>query len=337
MLRSYLPLLCTLWLPGAVFAYPHSESVHPKASNSSVSIYQDVPGPPNLENLVVRRNGDILVTSYASPSIYRIVPNTSVPSVAVAQIPNATALTGIMELLDNVFIVAAASPKTVGSNSVWKLDMRHEGSKNESVHAPAHLSLLAQIPFAQELNGMTRLAKNDTSHILISDSGAGNVIRLNVDTGEYAVVISDPTMLPKSDGINVGVNGIHTWGDELFYISLDQGIFAKVPISLSTGAAEGPADIIINGTLEFPDDFALSRDGLTAWIAENGVFVLIEVDISAKTSRVKLNNTLLASTSSAALGRSCSNWDSIYITGAELDGNGTAVRGRVLEAKLDTL
>jgi hypothetical protein len=196
---------------------------------------------------------------------------------------------------------------------------------------------LARIPFAQVLNGMTRLAKNDTSHVLISDSAAGNVIRLNVVTGDYAVVISDPTMLPISDGINVGVNGIHTWGDQLFYISLDQGIFAKIPISLSTGAAKGPADIIINGTLEFPDDFALSRDGLTAWVAENGVFVLMEVDILAKTSRVKFNNTLLASTSSAALGRSCSNWDSIYITGAKLGANGTAVQGRVFEAKLDTL
>ncbi|KAJ8071194.1 hypothetical protein OCU04_001532 [Sclerotinia nivalis] len=225
----------------------------------------------------------------------------------------------------------------LGSNAVWRLDMRPEESKNGNVYASAHLSLSARIPSAQVLNGMTQLAKNDTSHVLISDSAAGNILRLNVVTGEEVVVISDPTMLPRSDGINVGVNGIHVWGDQLFYTSLDQGIFAKVRISLSTGVAKGPVDIILNGTLQAADDFTLSRDGLTAWITEYGEFVLVEVDILSKTSRIALNDTLLASTSSAALGRSCSNLNSIYITGAHLNANGTAVQGRVFEAKLDTL
>ncbi|KAH6616289.1 hypothetical protein C7974DRAFT_474816 [Boeremia exigua] len=335
MLRVYFPLLCTLWLSLPAFAYPTKENIHRNAS-TNISVYKDVPGPPNLENLVVRRNGEILVTSTATPFIYLITPNTAEAPTAVAQVPNATMLTGIMELRDNVFIVAAADPLSPGSNAVWRLDMDSKDSNNSSTHANPQLSLLARIPYAKQLNGMTRIAKNDTSQILISDSAAGNIIRLDVVTGDHAVVISDPTMLPTSEGINVGVNGIHTWGDQLFYTSLDQGHFARIPISLSSGAATGPADIIVNGTLEFADDFVLSRDGQTAWITENGVFVLIEVDILARTSRVRFNDTLLAATSSAALGQSCSNWDSMYVTGARLDANSTAVEGRVIEVKLDT-
>lgn len=123
-------------------------------------------------------------------------------------------------------------------------------------------------------------------------------------------------MLPQPDGIGVGMNGIHTWGEHLDYASLDQGLFVKVSISLSTGYPTGPVDVIINGTLQGVDDCALSRDGLKAYVTENGQFPLVEINILEKTSHVRFNNTIPGSICSAALGRSCSNWDTIYITGA---------------------
>ncbi|KAJ4355546.1 uncharacterized protein N0V89_003563 [Didymosphaeria variabile] len=230
----------------------HSVTASPlKASLGAISIVREVSGPINLENLFVRQSGDILVTSVSSPSIYQIYPDNTTSPVALAEVPNVTGLLGIAELEKDVFYVVASNLTTsVNSNEVWKLDLRAQALENGTAHDAAQLSLVARFPSALQLNGMTPLANNDTSHVLISDSGAGTISLLNVDTGAYGVVMADTTMSPLSTGFGIGVNGIRMNGNRLFFTSLDQGIFAQVPVSLQTGAATGPVETILNGTLQ---------------------------------------------------------------------------------------
>ncbi|KAF2129199.1 hypothetical protein P153DRAFT_366632 [Dothidotthia symphoricarpi CBS 119687] len=328
--------LATLLL-SAASAIPSVAALPVGATNlTTVSVYADVPGPKNLENLVVRRNGDMLVTSITSPSIFLISPDNTKAPVAVADVPNTVGLLGIVELEENVFYVVASN-ETSGpdSNEVWKLNMQQGcTAQNGSAAASGDLSLTARIPTAKQLNGLIRLADNDTTNVLISDSSAGTITRLNVETGAYEVVIEDERFLPTSSGIGVGLDGIRMFEDQLYFTSLDQGFFGSVPISLSTGTATGPIDIIVNGTLLDADDFALSSDGSKAYIAENGQNVIVEVDISSKTNRVLVNNTLLGRTSSVYLGQTRSDSDSLYVTGAKLSANGTAIEGRVLKVAL---
>ncbi|CRJ80667.1 hypothetical protein BN1723_006170, partial [Verticillium longisporum] len=117
-------------------------------------------------------------------------------------------------------------------------------------------------------------------------------------------------------GLAVGANGIHVCGNTLFYASLDQGLFASIPISLADGTPPGPVDIIVNSTLLGADDFTLPRDGTKAWVAGNGNNVIKEIGMFNKTSTLTANSALLSSTSSVALGRTCSDWDNLYISGA---------------------
>lgn len=170
-------------------------------------------------------------------------------------------LLGIAELERDIFYIAGSNfTGAQGRNGMWKLDMRKFKAQDRTVSRPAASSLVTMIPSALLLNGISRLAKNDTSNLLLADSSAGTITKLNIDTKAYEIVIADPTMSSTSDGLGIGINVIRTHGDRLFFTGLDQGLFAVVPISLSTGLATGLADIIVPGTLVAADDFALSRD-----------------------------------------------------------------------------
>ncbi|KAL2687967.1 hypothetical protein Neosp_005537 [[Neocosmospora] mangrovei] len=276
-----------------------------------------VPGTRNLENLAVTHDGNVLVTSTSSPAIHYIHLTGHHESLTIAQVPGFAAVTGITETEKDVFYVSSTNlTGDYGTNAIWKLDLRYfQLRASGEIQRPAVLSLVANIPDARLLNGMTLLNNVNHKHILVSDSTAGTIIKVNVDTGKYTTLIQSPVLSPTATGLGIGVNGIRTYDDRLYFVNLDQGLFASFPIS-SAGAAVGNVDVILNGTLQASDDFAISRDGKRAWIAENGPNILIEVDIPGKTSHVAANSTVLGSTSSVALSQTKRDQNSLYITGA---------------------
>lgn len=324
-------VLLSYVLPIASFPGPATRDT---ASLFLKSIH-NVPGPQNLENLAVRHNGDILVTSATSSSLHQVSPTKSSPSIRIAEIPGVISLFGIAEMEKDVFYVIGSNLSALavspGSTGVWKVDMRNfRATQDGTIRQPAEISMVTLVPSANLFNGMCRLAPNDTSNLLISDSAAGTVTKLNVETGAYETVIQDPTMAISATGLPIGINGVHVHRGTLFFTNFNQGLFAKVPISLSTGLATGPVEVVAN--VPSGDDFALSRDGTKAWIAINGQNTLVQVDIPAKTARIAANSTLLMSAAAVALGRTYSDHSSLYITGAAIV-NGTAV-GHVVRADL---
>ncbi|KAM5347568.1 hypothetical protein ACJ41O_007392 [Fusarium nematophilum] len=288
-------------------------------SRSDISVVHTVPGTQHLENLALRHNGDVLVTSTGSAFVHLISPGEKFVA-RVGQIPGVTSLIGIAELQRDVFFVSGSNLTgfdAKGTNIVWKLDMRQFcADGNGAILEPARMELVTEIPSAGLLNGMTRLASHDGSHLLLSDSSQGSIIRLNIDTKAYEVVIQDPTMGSAPEGPSVGVNGIHTHNDRLFYTNSNRELFAQIPISLVTGRAKGEAEVLINTTLVAADDFALSKDGKRAWIAKNGEHVVLEVDIMARTTSVAINSTILGASSAVALGKDEFGRQVLYATGA---------------------
>ncbi|CZR56314.1 uncharacterized protein PAC_06202 [Phialocephala subalpina] len=315
-------------------------AVRPTVSGSvTLTEILQIPNVANAENLAVRHNGEILVTSTKTTSLFQISPSKDKAPIQVAQIPDAIGLLGIAELEQDVFYVVASSNLTgkataLGANSVWKVDMRRFCTPaSGAIARPAQVSLVATILDAELPNGMCRMALNDTSNLLIADSAAGTVIRLDVNTAAYEIVIRDPTMANLPTGfIQVAVDGIHVHGSDLFYTSLNQGLFAKIPISLTTGVATGPAEVIVNEI--FGDDFVLSKDGKRAWIAMNGQNALVEVDIPGKAARVIANSTFLSQDSSVAFGRTNLDRNSLYISGAGIFDNNSTVSASVVRADL---
>ncbi|KAF7939839.1 hypothetical protein EAE99_001644 [Botrytis elliptica] len=303
-----------------------------------------IPNVANAENLAVRHNGEILVTSTKTTSLFQVSPHKAKAPIQVAQIPNAIGLGGIAELEHDVFYVVASSNVTgnataPGANSVWKVDMRQPRTlARGAVAQPAHVSLVATILDAQMLNGMCRMGLNDTSNLLIADSAAGTVIKLDVNTAAYEIVIRDPTMANLPTGFvppgfpPISVDGVHVHGSDLYYTSLNQGLFAKIPISLTTGVATGPAEVLVDKI--FGDDFVLSKDGKRAWIALNGQNTLAEVDIPGKTARIIANSTFLSQDTAVAFGRTDRDRNSLYISGAGIFGSNSTVSASIVRADL---
>ncbi|KAF7196068.1 hypothetical protein HII31_02469 [Pseudocercospora fuligena] len=134
-----------------------------------------VPGTSNLENLAIRQStGDILVTSTTSNTLHQVSHNASYEPIVLANITSNTALLGITELEPDIFYFIgtnlSGTAAEVGSNRVWKIDLASGVGDNE-------VELVAKFedPETKVLNGMTKSTENE---VLISDSGAGNIVLL---------------------------------------------------------------------------------------------------------------------------------------------------------------
>ncbi|KAK2614176.1 hypothetical protein N8I77_001025 [Diaporthe amygdali] len=293
------------------------------ASASDVTTVQVVPDTRTLENLAVRSNGDIIVTSVASSTLFGLSSQGEHPPLPVAEISGVTGLLGIVELETDIFYVVGSNlTSTEDSNGLWKIDIRNfEAASNGTVIQPATTSLVTRLPSALQLNGLARLASNDTKNLLVSDSSQGNVIRLNVDTKAVEVVIQLPEMAPLPTGLDIGVNGIRLRDNKLYFVSLDQGLFASVPISLASGTPVGPVETLASN-ITFGDDFGLSDDGRWAYVATNGPQEIIGVDVSRGGKVVVAYSPLLGSASSVAV-QQLEGCRVLYVTGAIQSGNST--------------
>lgn len=292
------------------------------------TVIQLIPEVPSLENLAIRRNGDIITTSTGSSSLYLTSPRGQYGAgpVLLHQFSNLNALLGITELEQDVFYITGgvALAMTNPFNEVWRVDLRSlEIAANGSILQPPAIVLAGNDSTGGLYNGMTRLATNDTNNILLADSLLGTVTRLDVMTGDFAVVSQDPLLTTSnSTNLAVAVNGIHTYADFLYFTNLNQGIFGHISISQATGEQTGAGEVLATG-LWVADDFALSADGQKAWVAMNGPDVIMEVDIMEKTSRVAYNSSLLGAASSVVQGRVCQDSQHLYVTTSQPDGNST--------------
>ena len=288
-----------------------------------------VPETRSLENLAVRHNGQILVTSTQSSSLFLASPNKRgwASSIVIHQFANLTALLGIAELEEDVFYVTGAVSPTAANpyNEIWKVDVRPmRVTANGRVIEPAVVSHVVTVTSGALYNGMTRLASDDKRNILVADSISGTVTRVDVQTGNIAVVITDSRLgISNETNLAIGVNGIHTHGDRLFFTNLNQGIFGLVSISKATGEQTGSVEVLAS-ELFVADDFVLSDDAKKAWVTMNGAYNLIEVDVATRTSRVFIDSTLLGAESSVAFAREeCTNRTTMYITTSQPSGNTT--------------
>lgn len=80
---------------------------------------------------------------------------------------------------------------------------------NKMVTTTMNLTLVANITSAQLLNGMCRLSDYNATTLLIADSQAGRIFKLDADTGSLEILIEDESLKNSPNGLQVAVNGIH--------------------------------------------------------------------------------------------------------------------------------
>ncbi|KAE8356363.1 hypothetical protein BDV28DRAFT_145239 [Aspergillus coremiiformis] len=252
-----------------------------------------------LENIAVRSNGNILVTTLHLAQLWEVNPfnpaTGSRQTQLVHQFPKPGMLTGITEIDQDIFV-------TIVSNSLWMVDLRGT--------VPVANPINITIP-AGTLNGMDTL--DDSGKLLaISDSSLGLIWRVDLEAGTYDIMINDTTTATSTAlGITLGVNGIRAFGGYLYYVNSPEKSLYRVRLDRSARAL-GRAENIARGVLA--DDFAVTSSAVyLAGLTDN---VITRVSFNGSSSVVAggKNSTVVMTSSSAAVGRTRRDQDVLYIT-----------------------
>ncbi len=277
-----------------------------------VKIVHQFPVGKSVENLAVRHNGKVLTTIISQPELYQIDPLHGESAKLISNsFGPVMGLLGIVETYPDIFYVAAGNISTTtltgipDTFSVWKVDLT-------SHHIPAPTSKIADFPDAGLLNGMALLSK-EKGLILIADSIAGGVWRLNVFTGEVLRIIDiADTLPPPPPAFHFGVNGIKILEGALYFSNTGTNSLYRLPIH-ANGTAAGNSTVVASG-LNFIDDFQFNDEG-NAFVALNFPSELVKVTTKGM-KKVLVDNTTLTLPNPTAVqfGRTFADRKSLYIS-----------------------
>src|SRR5262249_12051664 len=152
---------------------------------------------------------------------------------------------------------------------------------------------------------------------------------------------SDPTMLPAPGSpVPIGINGIKVHCGYVYFTSLTQEKFCRVPFNEGRSAA-GPIEVLATGF--FQDDLILTRDG-RAYITtnlENTIVEWINGQKGVKVIAGNLNSSAVAGATAVQFARKGNDIDeeTLYVTtsgGLAAPVNGTFTEpGKVVKITLD--
>ena len=307
-------------------------SAAPVPTTPAARLVYQFPTGTFVENIACRSNGHLLLDVLSEPVVYTIDPTASkISAKIVYRFPNATGISGIAETnTPDVFAVIAGNwtlatkEGTLGSFSVWSLDFR---SSDQPI-----ATKIASISDTNNLNGMATIP-GSPNIILLADSAKGAVWTLDIETKLASITIQEPSFQPSAS-IPGGINGINTYGGQLYFTSSAQGVYGSVPIN-NQGFATGPVKEIAHintteGTIY--DDFAMDSEG--------NAFIAIHPD---RVERAPLSGeqtilvqgslpTDLAGPTSATFGRgSVKEESTLYVSaGGVYNASGSVLGGQVL-------
>lgn len=202
------------------------------------------PDPTFIENVAVRSNGHLLLTTFREGSLYDLDPNAQDPMPQlVAKLPAVERLTGIVEFEPDVFVVTGAKQAerpfyfVLDSAKAFIVDLR-PGVDNAAVEK------LVDVPGTEMLNGMAGLPENP--HILLSlDSIGGRLFRIDARTAELDAVLQHTLLGPseKPDKVPLGANGAKIRDGYLYFTNSAQEHFSRIKIG-PAGDVEGEIEVI---------------------------------------------------------------------------------------------
>ncbi|KAL8743465.1 MAG: hypothetical protein Q9190_004181 [Brigantiaea leucoxantha] len=313
--------------------YSHGLSPLPTANQTAVRLVHQFSNLTWIENIAVRSNGHLLITLLTSPDLYELDPSLTTnpdhqPTLIHSFTPSLAVL-GIAEYTHDVFAVVvgnanyATSDEAPGTYSVWSVDMNT---------SPASVSLISKIPEAKFLNGAAAFH----GAILLADSAGGLVWRVDPVSRKYKVVLQSPLMAPGLGNVPLGICGIRTYGNSVYFTNCDRGILARVPVN-PDGSAAGPYEIVLNND-GYTDDFAIDIVG-NVYLAQtdtntvakaSGVGKWGKKQMSLKVVAGNVNSSEIANPTACAFGRTREDANQLYVAtngGLSAPVNGTYVEG----------
>ncbi len=294
-----------------------------------------------IENIAIRPNGNLLLTSLApQASLYEVSdPAGASPSVAqLFSIGGVGSLLGIAETSHDVFAVVGGNFSLTaggikGTFGLWSVDFNGNNTGKRRSPAP---KLITALPDATLLNGATTLPQR-RSTVLIADSTLGRVWRVDTATGTVDVAVQVREM--SSGSANpVGINGLHVRDGHLWWTNYAQVSLFRIRITDDGLPAPGAqAEKMAQLPSSFADDFIFGpADHDVAWVATDGNNTVLAVKADGDTAVVAgtQNSATVAYATACAFGRTRRDDRILYVsTGA--GGVGEAVVGGKVQA-IDT-
>ncbi|KAI1136845.1 hypothetical protein F5Y05DRAFT_389267 [Hypoxylon sp. FL0543] len=284
-----------------------------------------------FENLAVRPNGDLVLTSLMpTGSVWTLKrPYAPQPEFALLHtFVETPGLVGIAETKPDTFVVLSAEFEGVGdpvpgSYVIWELSLRGA--------SPAARKI-SDLPEVQLGNGVTSVPSCEGDIVLIGDSFAGSLWRLNTTSGAHDSVLAVAEMAPPAGAaLPIGINGLKIHDGYVYWSNS-----AKVAIYRSkideNGYPVANATIETMATLDSPfvDDFAFDAQGLL-WAATNSdnKVDVVRPDGSYETVVGGAMEDIVGGDTAVAFGRTLWDSDVLYVT-----TSGTLPNNRTEPAKV---
>ena len=314
-------------------SFPHAQALSTRNKPElplSVEVIYEFPPGTWLENIAVRRNGQILTTVLTAPEIYQVDPCQKRDPILLYSFP-ATSVFGIAELQPDVFYVAVGNAtlssvdsslsSVPGSFSVWKLDLR---SFSVTLGKPVEVTKIATITGARLLDGVAVLDARQ-GLLLIADPLLGRIWQLNVYTREINIFSDDPLVQAPADSpLPFGVNGIQVRHGAVYFSNSIRNIIGRI---------DEPAVVVVEG-FGVIDDFAIGSNG-AFFVADNLGGALVYAPAAGGESTIIANIT--TNPTAVAFGRRSEDAQSVYVSTAggppQAFASSSPPRGQIL--KLD--
>ncbi|KAK3392822.1 hypothetical protein B0H63DRAFT_456664 [Podospora didyma] len=275
-----------------------------------------------IENIAVRSNSKLLITSMSVPDLFLIDPTVANATAPIVHtFANATGISGIAEISPDVFALVTGvwdlinTRAQLGSLAVWTVDFNRRTTPL--------VRFVTQIQNSTIFNGIVRHPTNPRI-LLAADSALGAVWRVDLVSGAYGVAFVSPLLAP-TETAHLGINGLKAAGSHLYFTNSAQKYFGKVGID-ANGNQVGAIEVISNATAAGADvvydDIALNlnkkrKNGQAApeaWIASHPDYA-IGVSLVDGSQRVIADAVKLLNPTSAAFGRgSFKEEKTLYVT-----------------------
>ncbi|KAL0932771.1 uncharacterized protein CTRU02_211734 [Colletotrichum truncatum] len=272
-----------------------------------------------FENLAVRSNGNILITSCYQPnaSVYELSnPRAESASLQLRfTIQTVNGLLGITETFPDVFAFVGSNISFTaggerGAAALWTINFNEELSPSPR--------LIAHLPDAILLNGATSVPQNPQI-VLVADSIRGLVWRVDITSGAVSIGAEVPEMgADQSKGPVTAINGLKIHDGYLWWSSLVEKALYRIKITDEGRAVCGAsAEKMASLPASAADDLTFGPNGESiAWVATNrgnkivavnpdGEIVTVSesADIAAASAlqfgRTKLDEKILYTTTAA--------------------------------------
>lgn len=195
-------------------------------AKATVTQLYEYPQYTFIENIHVRENGRLLLSTLQSGELFTLDPAAASPSpIFVANLTGSTALTGMATIAPGLFAVSGGvHSRFIFANNSMAVYVVRLPSDSDTGTVLERIS----VPGTQMLNGMAALPGKP--YVLLSaDSIGGRIFRINAYTREVSVAFADPALGP-GPAVPLGANGLKIFDNFLYWTNSGRGTFARVKI-----------------------------------------------------------------------------------------------------------